>query len=304
MGIYVARKQQTKPDSIHQHGNMVESNHGTSGPHIHSKIPYPLGNRNTNHELYRSAYHDSDGYFYDIPVPDWKRLMQRVQSTPDCARQCEGEWAIAWYQNNFEPSFTCQHERRIGNWGDGGKWVCDPHRIGAQAPVRGCLVYSVGSFNDFSFEERVLQDVSSDCEIHTLDPTIGENSSNLPHNKKVSFHPWGLANADNGNYKTLHTIVSELGHTSREIDILKIDCEGCEWSTYESWFAGGVKIRQILVELHGGTDDGNPPAAMKFLSFLKELGYVVFHKESNTVGCAGQCIEYSFIRLARPEDRE
>jgi hypothetical protein len=74
---------------------------------------------------------------------------------------------------------------------------------------------------------RVWLDVSPDCEIHTFDPTIGGQPSNLPAGN-IQFHPWGLAGQDNGTFKTLPAIINELGHTGREIDIFKIDCEGCE----------------------------------------------------------------------------
>ena len=33
----------------------------------------------------------------------------------------------AWFQNNWEPSIRCIADKRMGNHGDGGKWVCDPH---------------------------------------------------------------------------------------------------------------------------------------------------------------------------------
>ena len=35
------------------------------------------------------------------------------------------ETANAWYQNNVEPSSTCLQEDRIGNRGEGGKWLCN-----------------------------------------------------------------------------------------------------------------------------------------------------------------------------------
>jgi hypothetical protein len=252
-------------------------------------------------DTFSRAHIESDGFFTDMHESDWKKLTERVKDTPKCTRQCEAEEAHRWYQNNWEPSFTCQHERRVGRWGDGGKWICDPHRVATKVDG-SCLIYSIGSRNDFSFEEGVLHDISTACEIHTFDPTVGDHPSHIPQHGNVHFHPWGLSNVDNGSYKTLPQIVKDLGHTSREIDILKIDCEGCEWTTFNSWFESGVSIRQILIELHGGTKGGTDPVpAMAFMDYLQEHGYIIFHKEPNTLGCKGSCIEYSFIRLHIPQ---
>jgi hypothetical protein len=178
------------------------------------------------------AFNESGGFFDNIHQTEGQGLKNRISNTPDCANDCGPSSAIAWYQDNWEPAFTCQQERRIGRWGDGGKWVCDPYRITQNK--QSCLVYSVGSNNDFSFEEGVWQDVSSECEIHTFDPTIGNHPSNLPVGKNIRFHPWGLAPENDGADKTLSSIIQELGHTGRDIDILKIDCEGCEWKTYKN----------------------------------------------------------------------
>jgi len=249
------------------------------------------------------AYKESDGFFTDVDESDWKKLMQRIQNTPNCAVKCEAEASNRWYQNNWEPTFTCLHERRVGRWGDGGKWICDPHRISAETED-SCLVYSIGSNNKFHFEEGVLRDVSQGCEIHTFDPTIGDHPSRLPTNGNVQFHPWGLSNINNGSYKTLPEIVKSLGHTNRQIDILKIDCEGCEWSSFSTWFESGVSIRQILIELHIGTEEPPEPVpAFQFMEYLQKNGYVIFHKEPNTLGCEGRCIEYAFIRLQIPQDQ-
>lgn len=246
---------------------------------------------------FAQAYADSGGFFDDIRANDWALLKRRIASTPDCLRNCGPEEPPRWYQNNWEPNFTCLHERRLGLWGDGGKWACDPHRITTRVKERGCLVYSVGSNNDFSFEEAILRDVSPECEIHTFDHTIGAKPSKLPVN--VTFHPWGLARKNEGqNMKTMASIIRTLGHTDREIDIFKIDCEGCEWETVKSWFKGGARIRQVLVEVHSGTNDAIVPLpAMDFMSFMKEQGYVIFHKEPNIAFTGGYCIEYAFVLL-------
>ena len=97
--------------------------------------------------------------------------------------------------------------------------------------------------------------------------------------------------------KTMAAIVRALGHEGRTIDILKIDCEGCEWETVKSWFKGGIRIRQILVEVHVGTKDAMPLPAMEFMSFMKQQGYVIFHKEPNIAWAGGDCIEYAFLLL-------
>lgn len=249
----------------------------------------------------RKAYEESDGFFTEIQESEWEKLTERVRNTPNCAGNCAAEAAHVWYQNNWEPSFTCQHERRVGRWGDGGKWICDPHRIAANNG--SCLVYSIGSNNDFSFEEGILRDISPACEIHTFDPTVGNQPSNLPKGGHVHFHPWGLSDRVDGDYKTFGEMAKTLGHAKQEIDIMKIDCEGCEWSSFKSWFEGGISVRQILIELHSGTE-GGPDAvpALAFMTYLQKAGYVIFHKEPNTLGCRGECIEYAFIRLRIPRD--
>jgi hypothetical protein len=155
----------------------------------------------------------------------------------------------------------------------------------------------VGSNNDFSFEEAVMKDISMECEIHTFDPTIGEHPSHVPKYGNITFHPWGLADKDEGVYKALTTIIKDLHHSRREIDILKIDCEGCEWTSFSGWFDGDTIIRQVLIELHTGTVNHSPPSAFQFMKYLQSKGYVIFHKEANTLGCKGACIEYGFIKL-------
>ena len=72
------------------------------------------------------------------------------------------------------------------------------------------------------------------------------NGQQLP---AVNYHKFGLG-TDEGTFKSLKTVVSMLGHNNRTIDIFKIDCEGCEWSTANHWFEADITLRQIQVELH------------------------------------------------------
>ena len=232
--------------------------------------------------------------------------------------------ADGWYQDNVEPAVTCAREERAGPAGEGGKWLCDPNRLRARGA--DCLIYSVGSFDDFSFEEAITRDVSSAREIHAFDHTVSN-----PRNKPcgVHFHPWGLGGArepDGSDLKSLADIVVALGHKGRTIDVLKIDCEGCEWSTYGSWFDADVRVDEMLVEIHAGTIDSNlneihqswlslivgeqlfgrgaldpsrEPVAKRFLRRLYDENFYIFHKEPNIKYSRlhKMCVEFALIRF-------
>ena len=115
------------------------------------------------------------------------------------------------------------------------------------------MIYSVGSFDDFSFEEAITWDVSSACKVHVLDHMVSN-----PRNKAcgIHFHPRGLGGAHEpagSDLKSLADIFVALSHKGRTIDVLKIDCEGCEWNTYGSWFDANVSVDEMLVEIrHAG----------------------------------------------------
>lgn len=226
----------------------------------------------------------------------------------------------------FEPEAICLSEERFGGgkdgkvlprhdaFGDGPKFACGIDVLAAKSKASssgtnkhdGCLVYNVGSKNEIDFEVAVQTFVG--CEIHTFDPTlsvpyIGGNYS--------SFHPWGIGiDGQTSKYKHwewtskgIETIYEELGHKKeqRKIDILKIDCEGCEWlampPVFDAMARGELKIDQIQIEVHIYSKD--PPAFEKVRSFFQgvdKAGLRVTHKERNHWGCAGwRCLEYVLV---------
>lgn len=216
----------------------------------------------------------------------------------------------------------------------------------------GCLVYSVGSNGDFRFEEGFQKRLPGACEIHTFDFT--NYAGRVPPGKNIFFHHWGLKPSYNETrnyklsrfpqnippnkpFKTFQETVKELGHEGRPIDVFKIDCEGCEWSTYKDWI--GADLRQILVEVHMV-----PAIAQDFFSDLQKAGYVTYvsllswlvlrtwylhgmmyisttnrsflvscfsfalflqHKEPNIEYGGGECVEYGMLKLSTEfvEDR-
>jgi hypothetical protein len=190
-----------------------------------------------------------------------------------------------FFQRNWEPSLTCTALARLGCPGDGGKWVCDPHRYLGEH----CLVYSFGSNDEFSFEEAVHH-FNPNCEIHTFDPVVSE-PVNKPH--YVQFHPWGMGTAADSMY-SLPVIMQRLGHTN--VSILKIDCEGCEldvFNTHDFPSHGGA-VQQILMEVHF---DGKPERVHRLFNFLTDSGYVIVNKEANIQYSDGRAVEFSLIHL-------
>jgi Methyltransferase domain len=85
--------------------------------------------------------------------------------TPPADFNNGGGTGNAWMQRNWEPHLRCVGELRLGQAGDGGKHVCDPDCL---LERNACLVYSIGSNNDFGFEISVLP---YGCKIHVFDHT-------------------------------------------------------------------------------------------------------------------------------------
>jgi hypothetical protein len=144
--------------------------------------------------------------------------------------------------------------------GDGGKYLC-LNDVGSKfrssssssrssnsnsSSDNSCLIYSIGSSNDFEFEKSAY--AATGCDIHTFDCTVA-NATNRP--PFVQFHPWCLGKG----HMSLMEVMVALGHDKREISLLKMDCEGCEWSVFSHYRAfvssGSMRpIRQLSFEVH------------------------------------------------------
>lgn len=201
--------------------------------------------------------------------------------------------------------------------------VCDPHRIKKLAEIRkakdpqhpGCVVYSVGSNGDFTFELGMQKEVGvGTCEFHIFD--MGNYEEHHPKELKGAYyHQWGLKKqgaaapahwnkkaGEINKFLGLKDTIKELGHEHLGvIDIFvsikllsfqevyidafnlislvqllvlrtqKIDCEKCEWDTYQDWLADDLPmLHQILVEVHGAPID----KALGFFDSIEAAGYL------------------------------
>jgi hypothetical protein len=206
---------------------------------------------------------------------------QAFSSNPEAIKLVNSN-GRSYFQYNWEPDFTCDFEERIGSMGDGGKWLCNAYKI---AKAEDCNVLSIGSNNDYGFE-TAMHDLNPRCTIHTFDHTV--TPTGTP--SYVNFHSYGLGSQSSGNIRTMKDVIDMAGFQGKVIDVLKIDCEGCEFSVYKEFFSGF--IRQILMEIHYQ----NRESTDALMQGMHDHGYIIFHKEPNTFGCGGDCIEYAFLR--------
>ena len=225
--------------------------------------------------------------FFDEDENIWQRkksihqrqvLRQTIDFNSDLGRK--------YFQYHWEPTWKCNFEERVGNIGDGGKWICDPFRL---QHTNSCQVISVGSNNEYSFE-NAIHELNPNCRIATFDHTV-VNPSPPPF---VEFYPFGIGTDNSGNIINLKTALEIAGMIDGSIDILKIDCEGCEYSVYSEFYSPGVFLRQILIEIHY---QGKTLTDSMMHKLTNDGHYVIFHKEPNTNGCAGDCVEYGFLKL-------
>jgi hypothetical protein len=261
------------------------------------------------------ALEQSLGFFDDIPDEAWKKMRHRAQRTPRYrnATYPEDGYDSAgwWYSHNLQPNFSCFNMERVGGLDDGPKWTCDPHRL---LQRDNCLIYSIGSAGQYQWEQGLIQRLESHCEIHVFDPG-NYSRDDMPAN--IHYHQWGLKSSYDENYNpslykginpvemlTYQQNLRRLGHEDRVIDIFKLDCEKCEWSSYKDWIGGN--IRQLIVEVHGVPSPKGPNewhhAAHNVSDFFDEFekqGFAMYFKEPN-VYTRSACVEFGYIKL-RPE---
>ncbi|GAQ90438.1 hypothetical protein KFL_006390030 [Klebsormidium nitens] len=179
------------------------------------------------------------------------------------------------------PIYPCYREVRYGLMGDGGKWVCNAHRLNGQS-----IIYSIGSNAQTYFEMELIG--ATGAEVHVFDCTLKEAdvAKVTSLSPLLVFHPWCLAdetNQDNNVY-SLTDIMLNLGHTF--VDVLKVDCERCEYTSFKSILKPQVSnppIGQFLVETYNGAalEKDDHKIVDTFLRELESAGFQLFHLEPN-----------------------
>lgn len=148
------------------------------------------------------------------------------------------------------------------------------------------------------------------CDVYAFDPT-----SNFPREiaPGVTFHKLGLQGAgtnvssthsdiysaiDPSRLRTLGETVRFLGHEGRQIDVLKLDCEGCEYVVLKELACNGDSqlVKQLMVEFHfqknlGLSDDADILVAADAINCLEEERWGIVSMESR--GSSRHDLQYS-----------
>jgi len=124
----------------------------------------------------------------------------------------------AYFQRSWNTAtaegYDCTRPRRFGPSGDGGKVVC----LDAMPPAaEPCFMLSIGYGSDAGFE-HALHAAHPRCTVELWDGTVAPREQ-LPG--WLTFHG---RNFEKGSWRR---------YRGRRVDILKIDCEGCEYSVLE-----------------------------------------------------------------------
>jgi hypothetical protein len=218
------------------------------------------------------------------------------------------------------PSYNCPHDlERVGQPGDGGKWVCGMSTFEAKSKSwrrkngskEACIVYSFGVKDDSSFEKAFLDRTA--CEIWGFDPYVTSwgpplNQSlfiNSQDAGRAHFTPVGVGGVSEvRNSRAFHSLQQLMAENDHEyIDIVKMDIEGAEFQTLSSLLDTHAKsdlpFGQLIVEVHLIPKDLFPDmvdrleipsslsAWLHFWEALEEKGLRVVSSEPNPIGIMG-----------------
>ncbi|KAL1498732.1 hypothetical protein AB1Y20_014042 [Prymnesium parvum] len=188
-----------------------------------------------------------------------------------------------YFQSNWNAGTPagadCGRMRRVGPAGDGGKAVCFD---ALPPPSEPCFVLSVGVGGspghppDFRFEIDLHRRLPH-CTFHVYDGTNFNRGPVRNAPDFVKFFPKDFSSTVWRSY------------AGRHIDIFKIDCEGCEFNSFEP-YENMANVEQLLVEVHGN----NRHADVEHLMTELNKTHGIFYREPNIQYSDGTCIEFAF----------
>jgi FkbM family methyltransferase len=191
-----------------------------------------------------------------------------------------------------------------------GDWTLCTDAIDA-----GSVVYSFGVGDNVAWDLEMIRQFG--CTVHAFDPTptsiewVGRQS--LP--PQFVFHDWGISDFDGqlpfypprkagsthysqepgrgrpqpvlGQVCRLTTIMQSLGHD--RLDVLKLDVEGSEFEAVPDLLVSGLRIAQLLVEIHYHFRSRSFRGGLALIDLIKSHGMRCIH-------VSPRGFEFTFVR--------
>jgi hypothetical protein len=184
--------------------------------------------------------------------------------------------------------------------GDGEKRICGSMKDD------DCVVMSIGSHNEWDFEEAVIAKYPN-CRIHTMDCYV-QGTVPVAIKSQVTFHPICLGVEDavvaGHRFMTWLSVVKEIGLT-KSPTAMKMDIEGFEWTAIPAIIKSNVHVPESFsFELHYDTSINEvtwkgrrrtDPEIGLFMELLYSLGYVLVDRHDNER--CGSCSEIVTAKL-------
>ncbi|UJR32511.1 hypothetical protein I4U23_019973 [Adineta vaga] len=197
---------------------------------------------------------------------------------------------------------------RYGKSVDTGKVLCGLASLPSSV---GCIVYSLGSNNNFEFEESIAK--RTYCQVHTYDctsmppkkPIEGVQFHQVCMGEKTNLQQYMYPN--NGRieqkenqtniFKRFSQIMNENNHTY--VHVLKMDIEGAEYSVFADMFNSAQEFTlpfQISFESHWWSRDiYHAILHQQVFNQLWKNGYRFLYHEVNSDDRS--CIEWTLMRV-------
>jgi hypothetical protein len=178
----------------------------------------------------------------------------------------------------------------------------------ASPPTTGCTIISLGSNNQWGFEEAIFHNLSR-CQIHTFDCTVPVNSKPPAHiSARTTLHRICIGDRDSGKngtiFKSWESIMNLINETRAPL-YLKMDIEGHEYSVLQSIIDGNFLIpMQIAVELHHSRRSWMPNGKSStelalFMEYLyRKGGYFLIDRHDNPF--CSSCSEILLSQVSFP----
>lgn len=147
---------------------------------------------------------------------------------------------------------TPQKIQRKKKWEEQSLCIEDLHKD-------NCIVYSFGIHDSWEWEAKVAKLFG--CQVFAFDPTQNYERDLAPGLKFYSLglqgagadvsktHGIEYASIPKDKLRTLDRIMKDLGHS--KLDVLMLDCEGCEWGVLrQMWCNDMPNVDQMVIEMH------------------------------------------------------